>query len=198
MIVRDFQRVIGDEARRQIMNKEGRLPDCICACVGGGSNAIGIFYPFLNDLKVKLVGVEAAGMGIGTGHHSATIVAGSPGVLHGAKSYLLQDSHGQVAAAHSIAPGLDYPGVGPEHSYLKDTGRVRYTSVTDDEALRAFQELSQTEGIMPALESAHAVAYVMKEGPGFSSGSLVIINLSGRGDKDIHIVAERLKISLTT
>lgn len=198
MIVRDFQRVIGDETRRQILKKEGRLPECICACVGGGSNAMGIFYPFLDDHAVRLVGVEAAGLGIGLGPHSATIVAGSPGVLHGAKSYLLQDAHGQVAAAHSIAPGLDYPGVGPEHSYLKDSGRVYYASVTDDEALRAFQELSQTEGIMPALESAHAVAYVIKEAHSMPSNSIVVVNLSGRGDKDIHIVADRLKIGLNT
>lgn len=196
LIVRDFQRVIGDETKKQIMEKEGRLPDLITACVGGGSNAMGIFYPFLEDESVKMVGVEAAGLGIGLGPHSAPLAAGSPGVLHGAKSYLMQDEHGQILPAHSIAPGLDYPGVGPEHSYLKETGRVKYTSITDDEALDAFKELSQTEGIIPALECAHAVAYVMKEASKMKKDSVVVINLSGRGDKDIHIAAEKMGIKL--
>jgi len=196
MMVRDFQRVIGDETKQQILEKEGRLPDCICACVGGGSNAMGIFYPFLNDAGVQLVGVEAAGRGLGLGPHSATIVAGTTGILHGAKSYLLQDAHGQIAAAHSIAPGLDYPGVGPEHSYLKDCGRVQYFSITDQEALLAFKELSQVEGIMPALESAHAVAHIIREANAMAPNAIVIINLSGRGDKDIHIVAKHLQIDI--
>jgi tryptophan synthase beta chain len=196
LIVRDFQRVIGDETKKQIMEKEGRLPDLITACVGGGSNAMGIFYPFLEDESVKMVGVEAAGLGIGVGPHSAPLAAGSPGVLHGAKSYLMQDEHGQILPAHSIAPGLDYPGVGPEHSYLKETGRVKYTSITDGEALDAFKELSQTEGIIPALECAHAVAYVMKEASKMEKDSVVVINLSGRGDKDIHIAAEKMGIKL--
>ncbi|MCP4714849.1 MAG: tryptophan synthase subunit beta [Deltaproteobacteria bacterium] len=196
MIVRDFQRIIGDEARRQIIEKEGRLPDLITACVGGGSNAMGLFYPFLEDAQVSIVGVEAAGHGIGNGPHSAPLAAGSPGVLHGAKSYLLQDEGGQVLPAHSIAPGLDYPGVGPEHSFLKDSGRVTYTSVTDDEAFGAFQELSRSEGIIPALESSHALAYVLKESVNLKKGSLIVVCLSGRGDKDIHIAAERLGIAL--
>lgn len=196
MIVRDFQRVIGDETRQQIMEKEGRLPDLITACVGGGSNAMGIFYPFIADTSVDMIGVEAAGTGLHKGPHSAPLAAGTPGVLHGAKSYLMQDEHGQVLPAHSIAPGLDYPGVGPEHSYLKETGRVSYTSVTDDEALRAYKELSLLEGIIPALESSHAIAYVMKEAGAMKKGSLVVINLSGRGDKDIHIAADSMGIQL--
>ncbi len=182
LIVRDFQRIIGDETKRQIRKKEGRLPDLIVACVGGGSNAMGIFYPFIRDASVRMVGVEAAGLGIGRGPHSASLCAGKPGVLHGAKSYLLQDTGGQVCTAHSIAPGLDYPGVGPEHSFLKDSGRVQYVSVTDDEAFAAFKELSQIEGIIPALESAQK--------------SIVVINLSGRGDKDIHIAAEKMGITI--
>jgi len=190
MMVRDFQRVIGDEAKKQIMEKEGKLPDFLVACVGGGSNAMGLFYPFLDDASVNIVGVEAAGTGIDRGPHSASICAGSPGVLHGAKSYLLQDTQGQVLPAHSIAPGLDYPGVGPEHSYLKDTGRADYMSVTDDEALNAYMELSRIEGIIPALESSHAVAYIIKNAKDMPKNSIVIINLSGRGDKDIHIAAD--------
>ncbi len=196
LIVRDFQRIIGDETKKQIIEKEGRLPDLILACVGGGSNAMGIFYPFLQDASVKLTGVEATGIGIDKGPHSAPLAAGTPGVLHGAKSYLLQDKHGQVLPAHSIAPGLDYPGVGPEHSYLKDTGRVSYVSVTDDEAINAFQELSRAEGIIPALESAHAVAYLIKEAPNLERDSVAVVNLSGRGDKDIHIAAEKIGIKL--
>jgi tryptophan synthase beta chain len=196
MMVRDFQKIIGEEARRQILEKAGRLPDLLVACVGGGSNAMGLFYPFLGDAAVQMVGVEAAGIGLGLGPHSASLVAGKPGVLHGTKCYLLQDEHGQVSPAHSVAPGLDYPGVGPEHCYLKDSGRVAYVAVTDQEALDAFQELTLTEGIIPALESAHAVAYVMKTARHMKEGSIIIINISGRGDKDIQIVAERMGIKL--
>jgi tryptophan synthase beta chain len=196
MIVRDFQRIIGDETKKQIMQKQGRLPDLLTACVGGGSNAMGLFYPFLEDMTVKMVGVEAAGLGIGLGPHSAPLAAGSPGVLHGAKSFLMQDEHGQILPAHSIAPGLDYPGVGPEHSYLKETGRVQYTSVTDDEAFDAFIELSRTEGIIPALESSHAVAFVLKEASKMKKDSVIVICLSGRGDKDIHIAADKMGIKL--
>jgi len=196
VLVRDFQRVIGDETRKQIMEKEHALPDMITACVGGGSNAMGMFYPFIDDESVKMVGVEAAGLGIGKGPHSAPLAAGTPGVLHGAMSYLIQDEQGQVLPAHSIAPGLDYPGVGPEHSYLKDTGRIVYSTVTDDEALAAFKELSLREGIIPALESAHAVAYVIREAPNMKKDTVVVICLSGRGDKDIHIAAEKIGIPL--
>jgi tryptophan synthase beta chain len=196
LMVRDFQKIIGEEARRQILEKAGRLPDLLVACVGGGSNAMGLFYPFIGDASVQMVGVEAAGTGLGLGPHSASLVAGKPGVLHGTKSYLLQDEHGQILPAHSVAPGLDYPGVGPEHSYLKDSGRATYVAITDQEALDAFQELTHTEGIIPALESAHAVAYVMKTARHMKNGSIIIINVSGRGDKDIHIVAERMRIKL--
>jgi len=196
LIVRDFQKIIGEEARRQILAKAGRLPDLLVACVGGGSNAIGLFYPFLDDTSVAMVGVEAAGEGIGSGPHSASLVAGRPGILHGTRSYLLQDAHGQIEPAHSIAPGLDYPGVGPEHSYLKDSGRVTYVAVTDQEALDAYQELTRSEGIIPALESAHAVAYVMKNAREMKNGSIIIINISGRGDKDINIVAGKMGIKL--
>jgi tryptophan synthase beta chain len=195
-MVRDFQKVIGEEARRQILEKAGRLPDLLVACVGGGSNAMGLFYPFIEDASVQMVGVEAAGTGLGLGPHSASLVAGKPGILHGTKSYLLQDEHGQISPAHSVAPGLDYPGVGPEHSYLKDSGRVTYVAVSDQEALDAFQELTHTEGIIPALESAHAVAYVMKTARQMKKDSIIIINVSGRGDKDIHIVAQRMGIKL--
>ena len=196
MIVRDFQSVIGKETREQIMAAYGRLPDYIVACVGGGSNAIGIFHPFVNDLKVKFIGVEAAGRGMGNGNHAATLVAGRPGVLHGAKSYLLQDKHGQISDTKSIAPGLDYPGVGPEHSYYKDTGRATYVAVTDKEALEGFQLLATTEGIIPALESAHAVYYAAKMAPELGKDKLLVVNVSGRGDKDITIVAEALGVSL--
>jgi tryptophan synthase beta chain len=196
MIVRDFQRVIGDEARRQILRSENRLPDYLIACVGGGSNAMGLFYPFLRYQKVKMIGVEAAGFGLNTRRHSASLGAGSVGVLHGNKTYLLQDKDGQIQHAHSIAPGLDYPGVGPEHSYLRDRGRVRYVTVGDKEALEAFKVLSATEGIIPALESAHAVAYAMKLVPKVGKSKIVIINLSGRGDKDINIAAKALGMQL--
>ncbi|MGC9964320.1 MAG: tryptophan synthase subunit beta [Syntrophobacteraceae bacterium] len=187
-MVRDFQRVIGDEAKTQIMEAEGRLPDMLVACVGGGSNAMGLFYPFLDD-PVEMVGVEAAGHGIGTGRHAATLGAGSVGVLHGSKSYVLQDNNGQILEAYSISAGLDYPGVGPEHSWLKDTGRVRYEGVVDGEALRAFHLLSSIEGIIPALESSHAVARAMVEAAGLPETSIIIVNLSGRGDKDLGIVS---------
>ena len=192
MMVRDFQSVIGRETREQVQEQYGRLPDYIVACVGGGSNAIGIFYPFLGDRKVKLVGVEAAGRGLSTGEHAASLSRGEVGTLHGARSYLLQDKWGQVSPTHSIAPGLDYPGVGPEHSYLKDKGRVKYVGVTDAQALEAFQTLSRTEGILPALESAHAVYYASRLARRLSADRLVVLCLSGRGDKDIHIVAEVL------
>ncbi|WP_123290158.1 tryptophan synthase subunit beta [Desulfosoma caldarium] len=190
-MVRDFQRVIGDEARRQILDREGRLPQALIACVGGGSNAMGLFYPFLQD-PVAMIGVEAAGKGIETGKHAATLGAGSLGVLHGSKSYVLQDGHGQILEAHSISAGLDYPGVGPEHAWLKDSGRARYVSVTDEEALEAFRTLSVLEGIIPALESAHAVAHAMKEAAQGSPDDILIVNLSGRGDKDLGIVFKDL------
>ncbi len=188
-MVRDFQRVIGDEARAQILEAEGRLPDLLVACVGGGSNAMGLFYPFLGD-KTEIVGVEAAGLGIPTGKHAATLGAGSVGVLHGSKSYVLQDPNGQIQEAHSISAGLDYPGVGPEHAWLKDCGRVRYESVKDGEALEAFHLLCRLEGIIPALESSHAVARGMVEAAKRPSSDILIVNLSGRGDKDLGIVAE--------
>jgi len=195
-MVRDFQSVIGDEARAQMLEAEGRLPDVAVACVGGGSNAMGLFHPFYGDSDVKLVGVEAAGEGIPSGHHAATLAAGRPGVLHGAMSYLLQDKGGQVMEAHSISAGLDYPGVGPEHAWLKDSGRAEYVSVTDDEALNAFHTLTRMEGIMPALESAHAVAYAMKLAPTLAREQVLLVNLSGRGDKDMNTVAERSGLKL--
>ncbi len=187
-MVRDFQSVIGKEARRQAMKKEGRLPDTVVACVGGGSNAMGIFYPFVKD-DVELIGVEAGGEGIETGKHSATLCTGEAGVLHGTLSYLLQDGDGQVLPTHSISAGLDYPGVGPEHSMLKDSGRVSYTAVNDPDVIDAFRFLSVKEGIIPALESAHAVAWVMKNADRFDRDDIIIINLSGRGDKDVAEVA---------
>jgi tryptophan synthase beta chain len=196
MIVRDFQSIIGRETKEQMTASYGRLPDYIVACVGGGSNAMGIFYPFVDEPGVNLIGVEAAGLGLGTGEHAAPLVAGTPGVLHGAKSYLLQDEHGQVKNTRSIAPGLDYPGVGPEHSYYKDTGRATYVAVTDAQALEGFGLLSTTEGIIPALESAHAVYYATRMAPDLGKDKLVVVNLSGRGDKDISIAAEALGISL--
>jgi tryptophan synthase beta chain len=193
MMVRDFQSVIGEEARKQILEKEDRLPDLLVACVGGGSNAMGLFYPFLGDEEVKMTGVEAAGAGVDKGLHAATISAGSVGVLHGSKTYLLQDENGQVQGTHSIAPGLDYPGVGPEHSYLNDSGRVSYTNVTDGEALEGFKFISEVEGIIPALESSHAIAYVMKTAPEMSKDSIIVICLSGRGDKDLNAVVDLLQ-----
>jgi tryptophan synthase beta chain len=188
LIVRDFQTVIGREAREQVLRKEGRLPNAVVACVGGGSNAIGIFHPFLAD-DVELIGVEAGGEGVETGKHSATLCAGDAGVLHGTLSYLLQDEHGQVLPTHSISAGLDYPGVGPEHAMLRDNHRVTYTAVNDPEVLEAFMFLSKAEGIIPALESAHAVAYVMQNSERFEKDDIVIINMSGRGDKDVAEVA---------
>jgi tryptophan synthase beta chain len=197
-IVRDFQSVIGSEARQQILAQEGRLPDIVIACVGGGSNAIGIFYPFANDPEVQFIGVEAGGSSLQPGQHAATLVAGKPGVLHGAYSYLLQDDNGQVLTTHSISAGLDYPGVGPEHSYLKETQRASYVSANDTTALRGLQVLSQSEGIIPALEPAHALGYLLEQGEqgNILPESLVILNLSGRGDKDMLTVAKALNVTL--
>ncbi|HXF50320.1 MAG TPA: tryptophan synthase subunit beta [Dehalococcoidia bacterium] len=195
LMVREFQSVIGREARQQIQEAAGRLPDVAIACVGGGSNAIGLFHPFLDD-PVRLIGVEAAGEGVPTGRHAATLVAGRPGVLHGARSYLLQDAHGQIVETHSISAGLDYPGVGPEHSYLKETGRAEYVAVTDAEALDGFQLLSETEGIIPALEPAHAVGYLRTLAPTLDRDAIVLLGLSGRGDKDMETVAKALGVDL--
>ncbi len=192
MMVRDFQSVIGRETRRQILKLEGRLPDLVIACVGGGSNAMGMFYPFVRDQVVKLIGVEAAGEGLDSERHSATLTVGEPGVLHGMMTYLLQDRVGQIKGAHSIAPGLDYPGVGPEHAFLKESGRAEYVAVGDEEALSAFRLLSETEGIIPALESAHAVAYLVKIAERLPRDTIVVINLSGRGDKDVAAVRDYL------
>ncbi len=189
-MVRDFQSVIGRETRQQLRRVTGGLPDIVVACVGGGSNAMGIFYPFARDEGVRLIGVEAAGEGVDTEHHSATLTVGTPGVLHGTMSYLLQDRWGQIKGAHSVAPGLDYPGVGPEHSAFKDSGRAEYVALDDEEALRGFRLLSETEGIIPALESAHAIAYLEKLAPQLSGNEVVVVNLSGRGDKDVETVAE--------
>jgi tryptophan synthase beta chain len=188
-MVRDFQAVIGKETKEQIIEQTGRLPAALVACVGGGSNAIGMFHPFLHDTEVKMYGVEAGGMGIETGKHSASVVAGVEGVLHGARTLILQDDDGQISETHSIAPGLDYPGVGPEHPYLKELGRAEYISVTDDKALAAFYLLSETEGIIPALESAHAVAFAVELAKRLPRDEIVIVNLSGRGDKDVAQVA---------
>ena len=193
MIVRDFQSVIGIETKEQILEKEGRLPDIIVACVGGGSNAIGIFYPFIEEKCVRLVGVEAGGLGLGTGKHSASLVKGDVGILHGMKSYFLQDEEGQIQPTHSISAGLDYPGVGPEHSWLKVTGRAEYISATDEEALEGFKLLSRTEGIIPALESAHAVAKAIELAKELGKEGIVVINLSGRGDKDMWHVMKYVK-----
>jgi tryptophan synthase beta chain len=190
-MVRDFQSVIGREARGEILERVGRLPDVCIACVGGGSNAMGLFHAFVPDREVALVGVEAAGRGLATGEHAASLVAGSVGVLHGSRSYLLQDEHGQVLETHSISAGLDYPGVGPEHSYLKETGRARYVAVTDDEALAAFRRLARTEGILSALETAHAVAHAIELAPTMPRDAVILINHSGRGDKDVEQVLAR-------
>lgn len=192
-IVRDFQSIIGKEVHKQLIKKEGRLPDYIIACVGGGSNAMGIFYPFAKYPQVKLIGVEAAGHGLDSDKHSATLTAGSPGVLHGMLTYLLQDKVGQIKGAHSIAPGLDYPGVGPEHAFFKESGRAEYVAIGDGEALEAFQKLSEIEGVIPALESSHAIAYLLKEAKNLPAGSIVVLNLSGRGDKDVAQVKEYLE-----
>jgi tryptophan synthase beta chain len=197
-MVREFQSVIGAEARQQILAVEGRLPDYAIACIGGGSNAIGLFHPFYDDASVKFIGVEAAGEAVSSGHHAATLAEGKPGVLHGSYSYLLQDEHGQVTETHSISAGLDYPGVGPEHSFYKETGRAEYVAATDQEALDGFRLLSETEGIIPALEPAHAIAYVAKLAPSLPKDTVVIICLSGRGDKDMDTVAKALGVRLTS
>lgn len=196
IMVRDFQRIIGDETREQILEKEGRLPDYAIACVGGGSNSMGMFYPFIEDSAVKLIGVEAAGLGLNTGKHAASMAKGSVGVLHGMMTYLLQDEEGQIMDVYSISAGLDYPGVGPEHAYLKDSKRAEYVSVTDIEALEAFHELCRTEGIIPALESSHALAYAIKLAPTLADDKLIVINLSGRGDKDIDTIAKITGVKL--
>jgi tryptophan synthase beta chain len=190
MICRDFQRVIGEETRRQILEKEGRLPDLLLACVGGGSNSIGLFYDFLENEQVRMIGVEAGGLGLATGKHAARFAGGVVGTLHGAMSYVLQDKDGQIRGTHSVSAGLDYPSIGPEHAYLHSIGRVEYTYATDEEALEGFQLLSRLEGIIPALESAHAVAYARKVVPGMSKDAIVVINLSGRGDKDVQHAAK--------
>jgi tryptophan synthase beta chain len=191
MMVRDFQAVIGRECLVQMPELAGRQPDYVIACVGGGSNAMGIFYDYIPYQDVKLVGVEAAGEGLATGHHAASLIAGRPGVLHGNRTYLLQDENGQIIETHSVSAGLDYPGVGPEHAWLKDSGRADYVAITDDEALRAFHDLCRYEGIIPALESAHALAYAAKLAPTLARDQLLLVNLSGRGDKDMHTVAEK-------
>ena len=196
MLVRDFQAVIGREAKAQMIEAEGRLPDSLVACLGGGSNAMGLFHNFLDDEDVAMYGVEAAGHGLDTNMHAASLTAGSPGVLHGNRTYLLQDDDGQIIEAHSISAGLDYPGIGPEHAWLKDKGRVRYVSATDDEALAAFQLCAKLEGIIPALEPAHALAYVAKIAPGLAKDHIILMNLCGRGDKDIFAVADTLGVTL--
>jgi len=196
MMVRDFNSVVGRELRTQMPEAIGRQPDAILACVGGGSNAMGAFYPYIEDRSVRLIGVEAGGLGLASGKHAATLCAGKPGVLHGNRTYLIQDENGQIIETHSISAGLDYPGVGPEHAWLKDSGRAEYVSITDDEALNAFHTLTRMEGIMPALESAHAVAYAMKLAPTLPGEQVLLVNLSGRGDKDMNTVAERSGLKL--
>ncbi len=191
MMVRDFQSVIGRESIQQMQEQTGRQPDAVLACVGGGSNAMGIFHPYISHKDVRLIGVEAAGLGIESGKHSATLTAGRPGVLHGNRTYLMQDEDGQIIETHSISAGLDYPGVGPEHAWLKDSGRAEYVSITDDEALAAFHDLCRLEGIIPALESSHALAYAAKIAPHMKSDQILLVNLSGRGDKDMHTVSEK-------
>jgi len=191
MMVRDFQRVIGEECIAQMQELAGRQPDAVLACVGGGSNAMGIFYPYIKHEKTRLIGVEAAGEGLSTGRHAASLCAGKPGVLHGNRTYLLQDANGQITETHSVSAGLDYPGVGPEHAWLKDSGRAEYVAIDDEEALKAFHELCRSEGIIPALESAHALAQAMKMAPSMRKDAILLVNLSGRGDKDMHTVAER-------
>ncbi|MEE7625085.1 tryptophan synthase subunit beta [Methylobacter sp. Wu8] len=195
-MVRDFQAIIGREARQQCLDQVGRLPDALVACVGGGSNAIGLFYPFIDDRSVKMIGVEAAGDGIETGRHSAPLCAGRPGVLHGNRTYLMEDDDGEIIETHSISAGLDYPGVGPEHAWLKDTGRAEYVNITDNEALEGFHSLTRMEGIIPALESSHAMAYTMKLAPTMSKDDIIIVCLSGRGDKDMQTMAQREGIEL--
>ncbi|TAN67719.1 MAG: tryptophan synthase subunit beta [Methylobacter sp.] len=195
-MVRDFQAIIGREARQQCLDQAGRLPDALVACVGGGSNAIGLFYPFIDDRSVRMIGVEAAGDGIETGRHSAPLCAGRPGVLHGNRTYLMEDDDGEIIETHSISAGLDYPGVGPEHAWLKDTGRAQYVNITDNEALEGFHSLTRMEGIIPALESSHAMAYTMKLAPIMSKDEIIIVCLSGRGDKDMQTMAQREGIEL--
>jgi tryptophan synthase beta chain len=195
-MVRDFQAVIGREAKQQMQDMTGRLPDVLVACVGGGSNAIGLFYPFIEDQGVQMHGVEAAGDGIETGRHSAPLSAGRPGVLHGNRTYLMEDEDGEIIETHSISAGLDYPGVGPEHAWLKDSGRAHYVSITDNEAMEGFHALTRLEGIIPALESSHAIAYAMKLAPTLDKNQTILVNLSGRGDKDINTIAAREGISL--
>jgi tryptophan synthase beta chain len=195
-MVRDFQNIIGDETRKQMQKAEGRLPDTLIACVGGGSNAMGLFHPFLDDASVKMIGVEAAGLGIPTGKHAASLNGGTPGVLHGNRTYLLQTDDGQIIDAHSISAGLDYPGIGPEHAYLFDKKRVDYVAISDDEAIEAFHLLTRLEGIIPALESSHAIAHVAKIAGTLPKDHLIVVNLSGRGDKDINTVAALQGIEL--
>ena len=195
-MVRDFQCVIGDEVRKQMMEAEGRLPDTLVACIGGGSNAMGLFHPFLDDQGVRIIGVEAAGRGVETGEHAASLTGGRPGVLHGNRTYLLQDKEGQITEAHSISAGLDYPGIGPEHAWLKERGRVEYVAATDDEAVEAFQLLCKLEGIIPALESSHALAHTIKLAPSLPKDNLLVMNLSGRGDKDVPQIAARLGVKI--
>ena len=195
-MVRDFQAVIGEETKAQMQEQEGRLPDSLVACIGGGSNAMGLFYPFLDDTDVRIVGVEAAGHGLETGAHAASITGGGPGVLHGNRTYLLQDDDGQITEAYSISAGLDYPGIGPEHAWLNDSGRVEYVSATDKEALEAFQQCSRLEGIIPALEPAHALAHVAKIAPDLPKDHLMVVNLCGRGDKDVFTVADALGVEI--
>ncbi|BBE10021.1 tryptophan synthase subunit beta [Mycoavidus cysteinexigens] len=196
MMVRDFQRVIGDECKTQMLELVGRQPDAVIACVGGGSNAMGMFYPYIEDTQVQLIGVEAGGAGIATGRHAASLTAGSPGVLHGNRTYLLQDENGQINETHSVSAGLDYPGVGPEHAWLKDIGRAQYVNITDAEALQAFHDCCLMEGIIPALESSHAIAYAQKLASTLGRDKILLVNLSGRGDKDMHTVAEAAGIKL--
>jgi tryptophan synthase beta chain len=195
-MVRDFHKIIGEESRAQMLELIGRLPDAVLACVGGGSNAIGIFYAFLNDQSVRLIGLEAGGAGVETGKHAATIVGGTPGVLHGTRTFVLQDDDGQTRESHSISAGLDYPGVGPEHAYLHEVGRAEYRAITDDEAMEAFSLLSKSEGIIPAIETAHALAGAMKIGKEMGDESALLINLSGRGDKDVQTAAKYFGIPL--
>jgi tryptophan synthase beta chain len=195
-MVRDFQSVIGEEVKTQLHEREGRLPDLLVAAIGGGSNAMGLFHPFLDDTETRLLGVEAAGDGIATGHHAAALNAGTPGVLHGAKSFLLQDDDGQIVEPHSISAGLDYPGVGPEHAWLKDIGRLELAAVTDREALDAFERCSRLEGIIPALEPAHALAQVIKVAPALDREQIVVMNMCGRGDKDIFTAAKAMGVEL--
>ena len=195
MMVRDFQSVIGKEAKRQVLDKEGRLPDVLVACVGGGSNAMGLFHPFLKE-NVRFIGVEAGGLGVDTGKHAASLYVGSIGALHGSMSYILQGDSGNILETYSFAPGLDYPGVGPEHAFFKESGRAEYVTVTDEEALEAFRLLSEKEGILPALESAHALAYVSKLAPTLRRDQIIIVNLSGRGDKDVPSVAARMGVAI--